>query len=114
MTPKKQATAAPIGRIAHHGQWMLKCGGEQRIDVRADGVEGDVSEIQQACEAHDDVQAQGQQHEEDGEVRDANPRRARLDQHERQDQQCRGDQRHADPLGLGVLANVGDDRAHGQ
>ena len=53
------------GRAAQNPSSGLKAGeaGEVRIavDVGADGVEGDVAEVEQAGEADDDVQAQAQQ-----------------------------------------------------
>ena len=58
--------------------------GEQRIGVGADGVERDVAEIEQAGEADDDVQAEREQHVEDGVVGDAHPAGADLRQRERQ------------------------------
>ena len=36
--------------------------GEQRIGVGADGIEGDVAEVEQAGEADDDVQPPGEHH----------------------------------------------------
>jgi hypothetical protein len=47
--------------------------GKQRIGIRADRVEGDVAEIEQAGEADHDVEAQGEEHVKDGVVRDAHP-----------------------------------------
>jgi hypothetical protein len=43
--------------------------GQQRINVGADRIEGDVAEIEQAGKADDDVQTQRQEDVEDGEIR---------------------------------------------
>ena len=47
--------------------------GQQRIGVGADGVEGDVAEIEQAGEADDDVQPERQEDVENGEIENAHP-----------------------------------------
>ena len=51
-----------------------KIGGEQRIGIGADGIEGDIAEIEQASEADDDVEAPAQHdvgEHQDGEIDDA-------------------------------------------
>ena len=47
--------------------------GQQRVNVSAHGIEGDVTEIEQAGKADDDVQAKRQEDIQDGEIRDAHP-----------------------------------------
>ena len=66
---------------------------EQRIDIRADAVESDVAEIEQAGEPNHDIQAEGEQGEEDRQIGHAHPRRAGHRQHEGQRQQRAGHQR---------------------
>jgi hypothetical protein len=53
--------------------------GEKRVGVRADRVERDIAQVEQACEADHNVEPQREQHIQDCEVRDANPGRADLD-----------------------------------
>ncbi|KAI1697405.1 hypothetical protein Ddc_19713 [Ditylenchus destructor] len=61
---------------------------EQRRHVGADRIEGDIAEVEQAGEADDDVQAQGQQHVEQRDVDDAHRAFAEVlrEQRERQQQ----------------------------
>src|SRR5690348_2771676 len=66
--------------------------GEQRVRIRADRIEGDVAEIQQAGEADDDVEAEREQHIENRVVRDAHPTRANLRERERQHGEREGDE----------------------
>ncbi len=47
--------------------------GQQRVDVGADRVEGDIAQVEQAGEADHDVQAERQEDVEDREVGDAHP-----------------------------------------
>ncbi len=52
---------------------------EEGIEIRADPVEGDVTEIEQAAPADDDVEPEGEQHVENGLERDEADVAARLD-----------------------------------
>ena len=47
--------------------------GQQRVEIRADGVEGDVAHVQQAGKADHDVQTERQHDVEQGEVDHAQP-----------------------------------------
>jgi hypothetical protein len=47
--------------------------GQQRVNVSAHGIEGDVTEIEQAGKADDDVQAKRQEDIQDGEIQNAHP-----------------------------------------
>ena len=66
--------------------------GQQRIGIGADGVEGDVAEVEQAGKADDDVQAERQEDVENGEIDDAHPGLAAQRGDEGQRDQQRGDQ----------------------
>ena len=72
--------------------------GQQRVDIGAHGVESDVAQIEQAGEADHDVQAERQEHEQDGEIGDAHPAGSHRCERERQPDQRDRDQRDADPL----------------
>src|ERR1700674_3265709 len=76
---------------------------EQRVRVGTDRVEGDVAQIQQPSEADDDVQAEGEQDVEDGEIGDAHPRRAGVSQREGKRNQSPCHQQRADPDSAGKL-----------
>ena len=123
--PRRQAEHEPEQRRRDHDDHDRHLGGpvdaellggEDRVGVRAEAVEGDVAEVEQAGVAHDDVEAERQQTEEDGVDRDADDvvrvgherhergqadddRQARPRRHavERADERCRpaGPQRRA-------------------
>ena len=80
--------------------------GEQRVDVGTDRVERDVAEIEQSGEPDDDVEPEGEQHEQDREVRDAHPRRADSREHERQQDERDADEDDADPRAARILLPV--------
>ena len=65
-----QAIAAPSGQ--RHPKWQMDVevrAREQRVDIGADRVERDVTEVEQAGEADDDVEAERQEDVEDRGVR---------------------------------------------
>ena len=59
MMPHSAAAAPAIGR---HIQKPAEMRGEQREDIGADGVEGDIAEVEQAGEADHDVEAPAEHH----------------------------------------------------
>ena len=70
---------------------------QQRIDVRADGVEGDVPEIEQARETDDDVESQREHDVEHCKVENANPGLAGERRDEGQQRQRQREQHDACP-----------------
>ena len=69
--------------------------GQQGRQVGTHGIEGDIAEVEQAGEADDDVQAQGQHDVQQGHVDDAHPGVAELRGKEREHHQQRGQAQHA-------------------
>gem|GEM_PF-4634885 len=73
---------------------------QQGIDVGADGVEGNVTEVEQARIADDDIQPQCQEDIKNREVCDAYPRLAAKGSNERNGEQDDADEHHCQPMPL--------------
>jgi len=56
-TPNRQATSAPIAESPKRQVQTEMRRSKQGVGIRAHCVEGDVSQVEQPGEAHDDVQA---------------------------------------------------------
>ena len=75
---------------------------EQRVDIRTDGIERDVAEVEQSGETDDDIESECQHDVEHREIQDAHPRLAGQRRNERQERERERHQRDADP-GLGGI-----------